>query len=194
MNDSKNNKIELRSYYRALRNSFSTDFVKEASRLSCELLVKTDEFSKADTVLLYYPINNEISPLEIFEKAQNAGKTVGFPRCDAQNTSLTFCKVTDLNQLKIGHFGLPEPDESCERIICNEKTLVLVPALLFSESGHRLGYGKGYYDRFLRDFEGVSIGLSYSKTLCASLQHEEHDVPLDMIITEREVLDLAQKN
>ena len=188
------NKNELRQKYRALRDSFGEDFIEKASALACQNLINSREFLTADTILLYYPTKNEISPLPIFEICLKMGKTVAFPICQKESTTLLFRKTSALNELFLSSFGIFEPTSDSEQITPNEKTLCVVPALLFSQNGHRLGYGKGYYDRFLKNFNGTSAGLSYSSLVLDSIPHDEHDVPLDMIVTEREVLKIAQKN
>lgn len=190
-NTSKN---ELRQKYRALRDSFGEEFIEKASRSACESLIKCKEFMDAETILLYYPIKNEISPLPLFEMCLKMGTTVAFPTCQKENSTLVFKKVTTLGELLRSNFGLFEPNENCEIISLTKNTLCIVPALVFSRSGHRLGYGKGYYDRFLADFNGVSVGLSYSTFVLDEIPHDKHDIPLDMIITESEVFKIAQKN
>ena len=187
-------KNELRQKYRALRDSFGEEFISKASYSTSNNLQKIEEFVKADIVLLYYPTKNEISPLPIFEICLKMGKTVAFPVCQKESTTLMFKKVTSLDMFSPSSFGIFEPNEECEIIIPTEKTICITPALLFSKDGHRLGYGKGYYDRFLKDFNGISIGFSYSDCVLDFIPHNAHDIPLDMIITESEVLKIAQEN
>lgn len=187
-------KNELRQKYRALRDSFGEEFINKASNSTSNNLQKIEEFVKADIVLLYYPTKNEISPLPIFEICLKMGKTVAFPVCQKESTTLMFKKVTSLDMFSPSSFGIFEPNEECEIIIPTEKTICITPALLFSKDGHRLGYGKGYYDRFLKDFNGISIGFSYSDCVLDFIPHNAHDIPLDMIITESEVLKIAQEN
>ena len=188
------NKNELRQKYRALRDSFGEEFIKKASVDACENLQNTKEFINADTVLLYYPINNEISALPLFENCLKMGKTVAFPVCQTKTSTLVFKKVNSFDDLAPSIFGLFEPKEDCEIVIPTEKTLGITPALAFSCDGHRLGYGKGYYDRFFMNFNGISVGFSYSQLICDKIPHDEYDIPLDMIITESEVRRIAQKN
>ena len=187
-------KNELRQKYRALRDSFGEEFINKASYSTSNNLQKIEEFVKADIVLLYYPTKNEISPLPLFEICLKMGKTVAFPVCQKESTTLMFKKVTSLDMLSPSSFGIFEPNEECEIIIPTEKTICITPALLFSKKGHRLGYGKGYYDRFLKDFNGISVGFSYSDCVLDFIPHDAHDIPLDMIITESEVLKIAQEN
>ena len=185
------NKNELRQKYRALRDSFGEEFIENASKSACENLSKSEVFKSADTVLLYYPIKNEISPIPLFELCLKTGKTVAFPVCQVENSTLIFKKVNTLNSLSNSIFGLLEPQDDCKIVTPTENTLCLVPALVFSCDGYRLGYGKGFYDRFLADFRGTSIGFSYSSLVLDTIPHDKHDIKLDMIITESEVLKFA---
>lgn len=187
-------KNELRQKYRALRDSFGEEFIEKASVSACERLVKSKAFLDADTVLLYYPINKEISPLPLFNICLKMGKNVAFPVCQTKESTLIFKKIASFDSLVPSVFGLCEPKEACNLVNPTEKTLCVVPAISFSSDGHRLGYGKGYYDRFLKNFNGISVGFSYSALVCDSLSHEAHDIPLDMIITESEVLYIDKKN
>ena len=187
-------KKELRQKYRALRDSFGEEFIKNASKNACENLQKCTEFQSADIILLYYPIKNEISPLGIFELCLKMGKKIAFPVCQTETSDLVFRKVTSLHDLAPSDFGISEPSSDCEMITPTENTLCLVPALIFSKKGHRLGYGKGFYDRFLQNFKGKSAGFSYDALLLDAIPYEIHDIPLDLIITESEVLKIAQKN
>ena len=187
-------KNELRQKYRIIRNTFGEEFVKEASRLACQNIEKSEAFLNADTVLLYYPIKNEISPLPLFELCLRMGKEVAFPVCQNEVLSLEFRKISSLDELSNAIFGISEPNSSCEIASLTKNTLCLVPAIAFSKSGHRLGYGKGFYDRFLTNFEGISAGFSYSTLVLDSLPHEVHDIPLAMIVTESEVMYFAEKN
>lgn len=191
MNELSKQKEQLRQSSREKRNSFREEYIEESSRLACEHLTHSKEYISAKTILIYYPTRNEISPLPIMNLAIRDGKQIAFPVCDKVKRTLTFKKVSSISELEPASFGIFEPKSFCKQIEIDEHTLCIVPALLFSRDGHRLGYGMGYYDRFLNNFTGKSIGFSYSALLCDSLPHEEHDIPLDMIITESEVLYIA---
>ena len=184
-------KNNFRQKCRALRYSFGEKFIECASNSACNALLCTPEFELADTVLIYYPIKNEISPLPILKTAKKLGKAIAFPLCINENRSLVFKAVTDLSSLSSSNFGLSEPKYDLPNVTPTDKTICIVPALAFSKQGHRLGYGMGYYDSFLRDFRGKSIGFSYSELIFDDIPHEDHDIPLDMIITESEVLYFA---
>ena len=189
-----NEKITLRQKCREIRGGFGEEFIIEASMAACELLASTSEFKTASTLLIYFPINNEISPLPLFELAKKLGKVVAFPVCDHETGTLIFRAVSELNSLVKGKFGLLEPSKSCETVSPDKDTLCIVPSLALSRNGARLGYGKGFYDRFLCNFEGVCAGFTYSELLFDSIPSEMHDSALNMIITESEVLCPNEQN
>ena len=186
-------KKQLRKTAKDLRSKITDDVARKMSECACRRLIECEEFDLADILLIYYPIKNEISPLPLIEAARTRGKHVAFPLCVKEQNTLTF-KFADVTELVRSDFGLFEPQKNAESAEPTEKTLCIVPALMFSKNGIRLGYGGGYYDRFLKDFSGKKIGLSYSSLLVDKLDREEHDIPLDMIITESEVLRIAQKD
>ncbi|MBR2381277.1 MAG: 5-formyltetrahydrofolate cyclo-ligase [Clostridia bacterium] len=183
-----NNKQLLRQKCRYIRDSFGEMHINKASERACKILTQTPEFLSADTILIYYPTKNEISPLPILEVAQKSGKRIALPVCNMENNSLSFHIITSIDEVNPSHFGICEPPKINEEPIVTERTLALIPALAFSKKGHRLGYGRGFYDRFLADFKGISAGLSYSELVFDKIPHEDHDIPLKMLITESEVL------
>ncbi|MGM9632627.1 MAG: 5-formyltetrahydrofolate cyclo-ligase [Eubacteriales bacterium] len=185
------NKTELRQKCLALRNSFGEDFIMRASEKICRIIAQSAEFESADTVLLYYPIRNELSVCSLLQSAQKLGKKVGFPACDKANRTLTFREITNLCDLESGSYGIFEPGADMPEISATECTLCIVPGVAFSRKGERLGYGAGYYDRFLADFRGKSIGICASELLFDTLPNDEYDIPIDIIITESEVLHRA---
>ena len=89
-------------------------------------------------------------------------------------------------------FGLFEPNNTCPILIPDEKTLCIVPAIAFDENGNRLGYGKGFYDRFLSNFNGASIGLTCSDLLVKQLPTDPHDTPVKIVITESEIIKIPK--
>lgn len=186
-----NNKTLLRQKCRNLRDSFGEKIIENASMAASELFSKTEVFEKADIILFYYPIKNEISPMPLIEMTQKMGKKIAFPICNTEQNTLSFRTVNSIDELIPSHFGIPEPPSSNETPIWTERTIVIVPALAFSKDGQRLGYGKGFYDKFLREFMGISVGFSYSSLVLDSIPIDKHDIPLKMIVTESEVLYFA---
>jgi 5-formyltetrahydrofolate cyclo-ligase len=118
------------------------------------------------------------------EKALKLKKSIAFPISLTDSLTLDFRTVSSLDELESGAYGIKEPREDSPKAILSERTLCVVPALAFDKQGFRLGYGKGYYDRFLKNFQGVSIGLCKDDFLADSLPTDKNDIPVDILITD----------
>lgn len=187
MNDICTAKKELRKKYLEQRKALDAKYRADAESRALQNLVSTKEFSLADKLFLYYPIKSEADPLPLLEIARSQGKKVAFPKCNKEDLSMKFFEISSHDDFSLGAYNIPEPkDELCE-LKADEKTLCIVPALLYSKDGHRLGYGKGFYDRFLANFEGISAGFTYDAFVVHGLPHDAFDRKLDMIITEKGV-------
>jgi 5-formyltetrahydrofolate cyclo-ligase len=149
-------------------------------------LLSTPEFAAALTVALYCPTRNEVFTEELFATARRHGKRVAYPR--VRGGQLEFVQVADLQTLTPGAFGILEPvGDSLLRL--GELDLVVVPGVAFDRRGHRLGYGKGFYDRLLHGAPpAVLAGLCFDFQLVDVLPHEEHDVCMDLLVTDERTL------
>ena len=179
-------KNALRARYKEIRAGLDT---KGLSRRICENILASCLLDDADTVLLYSAKGSEADVTSLLDVLIKEEKTVCFPRCiDSEN--MVFHKVSELSQLKEGYFGVKEPDISLpiiKREDMEKNSLCLVPALAFDEKGYRLGYGKGYYDRFLSGFRGKTAGIAFDGCLANNLPKDAHDKKTDYIITESQV-------
>jgi len=135
----------------------------------------------------YYPVRNEADTGDVFFRSLGAGKEAYFPRVDG--TGLTFHRISDLKELKPGKFGIPEPDSASPGIAPDGLDLILIPGIAFDDSGVRIGYGKGYYDRLLAHIPRERrVALAYSLQIADSLPAGETDVPLGLAVTESEII------
>lgn len=153
-------------------------------------LLATSEYAEATTVLTYVSVSSEVSTRMFIERALRDGKTVAVPRC-LPGHCLEFVAITSLDQLIAAPFGLLEPPKELPALTEEQMdaSICIVPALLVDTKGYRLGYGAGFYDRFLSTYPGKKICLAYQHNLSKTmLPHTEFDVPVDMVITESEVL------
>ena len=156
-------------------------------------LLATPEYSEAATVLTYVSVSSEVSTRTFIENALRDGKTVAVPRC-MPGHRLEFVAITSLDQLEPAPFNLLEPAKDLSALTDSQmnNAICIVPALLVDTKGYRLGYGAGFYDRFLSTYSGKKICLAYQQNLSKTmLPHTEFDVPVDMIITESAVLTCA---
>jgi 5-formyltetrahydrofolate cyclo-ligase len=155
----------------------------EKDRKILEHLLSLKEFGDAGLVLTYVSSEAEIDTRKLIEKCLGAGKRVAVPLTGVH--SIEFYEINDFADLSQGKFGILEPLKTCKTAnISNTNTFCVVPALACDRSGFRLGYGKGYYDRFLAEFRGVSAALCYECNIM-QLPLEPHDAAVNMIITER---------
>ena len=181
---------EKRDLRRALlekRGSLSFEVRREKDERLCQTLMQTDAFSHSDTLLAYFPIRNEIDVLPLVEKAFAMGKRVAFPKCE-RDGKMDFYYVNSISDLEDGAYGIKEPKETCELFSGSGKALCILPALSFDKNGYRLGYGGGYYDRFLSRFDLTSVGLVYEEFFFDELPRNEHDKKASILIKEGGVI------
>lgn len=160
------------------------------SELLCRGIAMLNEYKNADTVLLYFPTRSEPDLSPLAKAAWREGKKVAFPISRTDSLTLDFRLVSSLDELSVGTYGIREPKDSAERAEINGRTLCVLPALAVDKDGFRLGYGKGYYDRFLARYDTRAVVALHSSLLCDRLPREETDVPIDTVITETGVIRL----
>lgn len=178
-------KSELRQFYREKRKNLVDKDTKD--KQICERFLSDELYKKVKTLLCYAALKDEINIDSIIEKALKDGKRVALPRCSDLDGNMDFYYIKSLSDLSVGAFGIREPDpDTCEKVQDFSDYVCLVPALAFDESGYRLGYGKGYYDRFLKKFIIISVGLCYNEFLRDTLPVEMHDEAVYYIVTESE--------
>lgn len=158
-------------------------------KLDCELLsrvLSTEEYSDAETILTYVSTEIEVDTKALINAALQNNKRVAVPMCIKDETSLDFYYINSFDDLTPGTFGVLEPDPlKCEKLIDFSSGLCIVPGLSFDTEGYRLGYGKGYYDRFLSKFKGITVGLCYVYCIKLKLPHGYYDKPVDILITDK---------
>lgn len=156
-------------------------------------LLAISEYVEAATVLTYVSVSSEVSTRMFIECALRDGKTVAVPRC-LPGHRLEFVAITSLDQLVPAPFNLLEPSKDLPTLTEEQldDSICIVPALLVDTKGYRLGYGAGFYDRFLSTYSGKKICLAYQQNLSKTeLPHTEFDVAVDMVITESDILTCA---
>ena len=173
------NKEELRREILAKRKAMASPALSAAI---CQRASRLPVFCKASTVMLYYSAHSEVDTSLLFALSEKAGKKICAPRVLDEATMEA--AYVDEGGLQRGNFGIWEPTGKVAKNI----DLVIVPGVVFDKQGHRIGYGKGYYDRFLRDRKVATLGLAYACQVVPEIPAEPHDVKLDMIITEDGIL------
>ena len=183
----KDEKNTLRANYRAHRAAIPENERKMRDAALCERLAASVSYRHAKALLAYAPIGSEIDITPLLRAALAAGKRVALPRSMA-NGVMHFHYVTSLDLLVPGRFGIMEPAEECEPYAPVPSSLCLVPGMVFDRRGYRIGYGGGYYDRFLRDFDGTAVGVVYRDFLVPTLPHGRYDLAVAAIATEEGII------
>ena len=169
------------------RRHLSLDTCLAKSLQAQARLMTSKEFTAAAIIALYQPVFNEVFTEAIFHGSRQAGKVVVYPR--VRGTALEFVRVDELAGLVPGRFGILEP-VGTELVAVAAIDLMVVPGVAFDLGGHRLGYGKGFYDRALhaQPLRGVLVGLAFDFQIVPELPAEGHDIPMDLLVTEERII------
>ncbi len=177
-------KSSLRKLLLERRDNLSADFMNIASKQIRKNLKKIDSYKSAQTVACYYSIGSEVKTQDIMQEVLSEGKTLALPKI--VNNTLVFCSVKKFEDLEKGEFGIMEPKQNCS--VVNKFDVILVPTVAMTRTGQRLGYGKGFYDRFLSDKNTTSVALTYSKLVVKNIPRSDNDISIQWIVTEDEVI------
>jgi 5-formyltetrahydrofolate cyclo-ligase len=150
-----------------------------------DYLLSLNEFGEAELILSYISTVHEIDTRKFISRCFAAGKRVAVPKTEVHG--IEFYEIFGFGDVAEGKFGILEPVNSCVPVQINKDTLCVVPALACNEHGERIGYGKGYYDRYLNSASVRSAALCYAENVI-SFAAEPHDEAVDLIITEGGVL------
>ncbi len=144
------------------------------------------KFRESPCLLVYCSKPTEVDTRRLIERAWSLGKTVALPRCRPDTVDLDFLVVCSWNDVAPGTLSILEPKEHCQPVPTDTASVCIVPGLAFDRSGNRIGYGKGYYDRFLTSYRGTTIGLIYDCCLEDDVPHERYDRKVDIVVTEKD--------
>ena len=175
----------LRSFLLKKRDNTSFDFMKIASKKIQNRLKKINAFRNAQKIGVYYPIGSEILTQDIIQELLSNGKDVFLPKVMEKN--IEFRKIVDFSSLEKGSFDIMEPKDDCQKD--NVLDVVLVPTVGISPIGIRLGYGHGFYDRYLAEHKVITISLTFEKQIIKNIPKSEHDIIIDWIVTEEKILE-----
>jgi 5-formyltetrahydrofolate cyclo-ligase len=185
-------RYKLRSHYLAERNVLSSSDRAAMSRQIIEKLVTLPIFEK-NHFFIYCSYQSEVETRMLLHRCLAEGKSVSVPLTVPQQSELLAVAITNpATDLSPGYKGIPEPISSLSelrRVTPKSIDIAIIPGAVFDRSGYRLGYGGGYYDRFLvqKAPQAYRIGLAFSQQLVNRIPAFSHDIPMDMLITEKEV-------
>ena len=180
-------KKALRETMRAMRKALPEEAQRRAGEAVCRRILAFAPYQKAACVMAYIACRGELDLAPAIKAILSSGKTLALPRCEAPGV-MTARRITSLSQLVPGTFGLMEPAESAEIVPPEEIGLILVPGTAFDRACNRLGQGGGYYDQFLKQTNAVRVGICHDMALLDQVPREEHDIPMDAVITPETML------
>ena len=178
-----NDKNVIRSLYKSIRNSVSESQKSESDRRIFTRLINLPLYKNSDLILIYVSFGSEADTKNIIEFSLNNNKRVAVPYCNGNN--MQFFEIKNLKDLKIGKFGIPTVETVNNLPVSSfENALCVVPGLCFDLEGNRIGYGGGFYDRFLCEHNIPTVALAYEICVCDKIPYEEYDVRIDALVTE----------
>lgn len=184
-------KSELRKEYKIIRKNVQNKVEKD--KLINKYLLNFELFDKCNQVLFYAALDDEVNLDLSVKKSLEKGKKVALPVCIDNRGKMQYYYIRSFDDIEVGAFGVREPKvDFCKPLDSFSNAICIVPAIAFDKSGYRLGYGKGYYDRFLSKFNGISIGVSYDECIAQKICADSFDIPVDYIITQSGVLSIKQ--
>jgi len=181
-------KKELRKILLKKRRNIPKEKKAKFDKEISEKIINSDYFKKAEQVLVFASSPEEFDTRYIIERCRALHKRVFYPICLDRDGNMEFLKADCVGDLELGTYNILEPKRTCKKYKQRENDLVIVPALSVDKNHNRIGYGKGYYDRFLKKFNGVSICPCYCEMCTEKLPADENDIKVSFVATDKEVL------
>lgn len=170
------------------RDATSFDMIKIASQQIHNKLRKQKLFREAKKIGAYYPIGSEVLTQDIMQEILSVGKELYLPK--VIHSEIEFRRITDFSCLEKGSFEIMEPKNDCPA--SNNLDLILVPTIGISQEGVRLGYGLGFFDKFLSQNKITTISLVYEKQVIKKIPHSDHDVLMNWVLTEDRIFKVSE--
>jgi 5-formyltetrahydrofolate cyclo-ligase len=173
-------KKALRQSIRAQKRAMTEEEIVRRSEALGRLFLESEAYQNAKTIYGYLPYNQEVRTVPMLEQALKDGKRVAVPKCYGDEMKFLF--MDDLSKVEKGYAGIPEPIAD-EPVADDETALVLMPGMAFDPQGHRIGYGGGFYDKFLaQEPNHPTLALCYDFQVLDHLETEEFDIPVDCVL------------
>ncbi|MEG2295285.1 MAG: 5-formyltetrahydrofolate cyclo-ligase [Oscillospiraceae bacterium] len=187
-------RIDIRVYKKDIRTQMKVSRAKmtltskaNKDKMILKNIKNLYQYEDSQLILVYVSTNIEVDTMNIIKIAWKDGKKVAVPRCIDGTREMEFYYLTSFDELETRTFNVLEPKiELCEKVIdFPENSICLIPALAYDKCGYRIGYGGGYYDRFLADYQGLKVGIVYSECVVFKLLYGKYDIQSDIIVTDK---------
>ncbi|HPW99729.1 MAG TPA: 5-formyltetrahydrofolate cyclo-ligase [Sedimentibacter sp.] len=182
-------KKDLRKRILSIRNNMPGEDVVNNSRIIRDKIIGLDVFKQSKVIFIYMDFKNEVMTSDLIKHMLSEKKRVVVPYTDTVSTVLIPSEITGESDLKLNSFGYSEP-KKVSPVNIEEIDLVIIPGLVFDKNLNRIGFGKGYYDRILNKLKASArkVAVAHDFQVLEEIPAEEHDVKMDMIITEKSIM------
>lgn len=194
VNDIRGIKQELRRKYRSLRSEMAHDFKLQQDQKIFDKLVAMEAYKNAKTLLCFISTPIEIDTHKIIARALSDGKAVAVPKCINLSGKMDFYLIRSFDDVEESTFKLLEPKMNvCKKLTKFGDSICVLPGFAFDTDGYRIGFGKGYYDRFLNKYKQTKIGVCYNNCIAQKLPHGKFDVAADFIVTPKYIMTIRKE-
>ena len=184
-------KAELRAAVAAKVANLSPTYCQEADKAICDLVLRSESYRNAETIFCYVGTSREINTMPLLHAALRDGKTLALPYCRALGV-MEARQIRNLSDLVTGKYNILAPKLECPTVEPEAIDLAIVPCCTANERGQRLGYGGGFYDRYLPRMRCPKVALCRRHLVTEDIPMDDHDVTVDYLVTERGVADCKQ--
>ena len=171
------NKKILRNKYKNIRKN-----VKEKEKqdnIIFNKVINLQEYKQSDLILIYVSLKDEVDTIKLIKYSLKISKKVAVPKCECDD--IVFYYINSLEDLEEGKFGILEP--KINKVVEDfDNSICIIPGVAFDKQNNRIGYGRGFYDRFLENYRGIKIGLTYKECICDKIDVNENDIKMDKVI------------
>lgn len=174
------NKEILREEYLKIRKNINELDREKYNNSIFTKVINLEEYKQSKLVLVYVSLKDEVDTFKLIEHSLEIGKRVAVPKCIKND--IEFFYIESLNELEKGKFDILEPKTN-KKVEDFASSICIIPGIAFDKEMSRIGYGKGFYDRFLKNYCGIKIGLAYRECICEKIDNDINDVKIDKIIT-----------
>lgn len=183
-------KKEIRSFILEKRDSVDPKLREQWDNIIFDRLVNSEQYKNAGIIFAFVSFRSEVDTHRIIKRALADNKIICVPKIRSKDTGIELYRIISMNDLEKGYFGILEPSENCLEVDSRAIDLILMPGAAFDRNGGRLGYGRGYYDRFLEgmDIRVQKLALAYHFQVLDRVPTDKFDVPVDAIITDEEFI------
>lgn len=196
MNKTYDSKRAIRKTILKKRGLASKEEVLEKSRIIINRLINLKHFGSCSDIMCYMDFRNEVMTAEFINFCLFQGRRISIPKIEKVKSSgqskLTAYEINDIKDVETGAYGILEPvGNTAKRINPRELDMICVPGVVFDIKGNRIGYGRGYYDRFLKETgtNCIKVGIAFDIQILDSIPSDIHDVTMDVIVTEKRVIE-----